>query len=392
MDVPQAWAGTSVCTNLANWPSGVTAKSVRAFRNALVAVNITKNSGANNYPHMVKWSNFADPGSVSSSWDEADPTVEAGEAELSDTTSELIDSLVLGDNLILYKEGAYYGLVDVGGGYVFRAQLISSELGMLATNCAAAFPGGHCVLGQGDVFVHSGGAPETILTARARRWLFNNLDTTYYPRSFVVANPAANEVRICVPTIGNAFPNVALVWNWKANTLGTVDLPLARHGAVGVVDSELADSWDSDNEPWDSDSTAWDQLTAAKSATRLVMAGDTKVVLADATSSFSGTAMTAMLERTGLALGAPERVKLLKGIRPIFEGSVGSTVTITVGGAMDAQAEPTWSDPVTFTVGTDLQADAFATGRFLAVRIESSGYQHWRLKKMQLNVETLGAY
>ena len=390
-DRPQTWAGTGTCANLSNWPSTLRAKSVRAFRNFLVAVNVSKDSGANWFPHMVKWSTTADPGTLPTSWDETDPTTDAGEADLADHPSELVDSLVMGDSLIVYKEGAYYALQDVGGVAVLRAQMLSSEFGMLARNCGAAFPGGHVVLGQGDVYVHSGGAPETILTARARRWLFGNIDATNYARSFVVANPLANEVWICFPEIGQDTCTKALVWNWKANALGVRDLPNVTAASTGVVDANLADSWDSSAEPWASDTDRWNQAAATRTATRLVLASD-KLLLADSTATFAGTPMTAQLERTGLSFDAPEVVKLVRGIRPILEGSIDGAVTVQVGGSMEPQTEPTWSDPVTFTMGQTIQADTFAVGRYLALRITSDTAVNWRVKRVLWDMERQGGW
>jgi hypothetical protein len=391
VDRPQAWAGTGSCANLANWPATLRARSVRAYRQFLVAVGISK--AAIPFPHTVKWSHSADPGTVPSSWDETDPTVDAGEGDLADHPSELVDALQLGDALILYKEGAYYAMQDVGGSQIMRTQLISPDMGILSTNCAASFPGGHIVLGQGDVYVHSGGAPETILTARARRWLFSNLDATNYGRSFVVANPLANEAWICFPSIGKESCDLALVWNWQANTLGTRELPNATHANIGVVDANLASSWDSLTEPWAAQTQKWNQAEATKTATRLVLASaDSQLLLADSGTTFGGTTMTATLERTGLSFGAPDRVKLVRGLRPIFEGSVGGTVNVTLGGAMTPNETPTWGDPIPFVIGSEIKADGFATGRFIAVKIESDSAINWRIKQMAFDGEILGGY
>ena len=391
VDQPQSWAGTGSCANLANWIPALRAKSVRAYRNFLVAINVSKDSGATWLPHMIKWSTSADPGTVPSTWDETNPAADAGEADLADHPSELVDAMVMGDSLIVYGEGAYWAVQDVGGIQVLRAQLLSPDMGMLAQNCGASTPVGHVVFGQGDVFLHSGGAPETILTSRARRWLFSNLDNTYFARSFVVANPLANEVWICFPEIAQTACTKALVWNWKSNTLGTRDLPGITAGSNGVVDSDLADPWDADGESWSADTGLWNQSQTTQTATRLVLAGD-GLLLADSTSTFSGSPMTATLERTGLSFGAPEQVKLVRGVRPIFEGSIGGQVTVQVGASMEPQTLPTWSAPVTFTLGETISADTFAAGRFIALRISSTSAVNWRLKRVLLEGEVQGGW
>lgn len=390
IDVPQAWGGTGLCVDLANWPSTLRARSIRAFRNFLIAMNVTK-SGTN-FPHMLKWSHGADPGTVPASWDETDATRDAGEGDLSDTPTHLVDGLVLGDMFIAYKEGSYYALEDVGGYQVLRARLVSPDMGMLTQNCAAAFPNGHCVLGQNDVYVHSGGPPETILTARARRWLFSQMDSQNYRRAFVVGNPLSTEVWVCFPSIGSDTCDLALVWNWKANSLAIRELADVKHGATGVVDADLANSWETLTETWETDSGPWNQSAVSDAATRLVMAGQSELLMADSGAAFGGSAPTAYVERTGLSLGQPQRVKLLRGVRPIIEGATGSIINVRIGAAMTPNATPTWSTAVPFNIGTDIQVDSFAKGRYLAIRFESNTSINWRMKRLDLDVELAGGY
>jgi hypothetical protein len=59
---------------------------------------------------------------------------------------------------------------------------------------------------------------------------------------------------------------------------------------------------------------------------------------------------------------------------------------------MDVEVAPTWSSPVTYTIGSTRKADAFATGRFLSLRIKSTAGFAWRLKGIDLDVVKRGAY
>ena len=66
IDVPQSWGsppspGTRLI-NLPNWPGTTRAKIVKAYKNYLVACDVTK--GAVRYPRMVKWSHPAAPGTL----------------------------------------------------------------------------------------------------------------------------------------------------------------------------------------------------------------------------------------------------------------------------------------------------------------------------------------
>jgi hypothetical protein len=57
---------------------------------------------------------------------------------------------------------------------------------------------------------------------------------------------------------------------------------------------------------------------------------------------------------------------------------------------MTPDAAPTWSDAVSFTIGSSIKADAFAQGRFLAV--EFSGSLPFRVRSFDLDVVSTGAY
>jgi hypothetical protein len=102
--------------------------------------------------------------------------------------------------------------------------------------------------------------------------------------------------------------------------------------------------------------------------------------------------MPVSLERTGLTFDAHDRVKLIRGVRPIFEGTKDGAVYVSVGAADDAQGDVTWSDPIPFTIGSTLQADAFAAGRFMAIKIESDEFVSWRMKRMDVDVQVMGRY
>jgi len=393
-DTPQFWNGaTATFENLTNWPANTTAKVIRPFKYYLIACNVTK--AGTSYPHMVKWSNPAVPGSVPNSWDETVAANDAGEFDLADDQSRIVDALALGDQFIVYKEGAFYAMQYIGGNAVFRQQrLVSGQIGALSLNCAIEFPGGHCVLGQGDFVFHDGTSPQSIVDMKMRRFLFNSIDSQNYQLSFLAHNFLRNEVWCCYPTVGATSCTQALVWNYKDNTTAIRDLPNINHANSGVIDAIGSTSWDSQVGSWDSQTTAWNQSEFTQSSQRLIMASsaNTKLYMAEYTESFDGTTFNAYIEREGLDFGDPANVKTMTQIRPIIDAKPGTVIQITTGGAYDTQAGTMWNAPINFTVGTDQKVDTFATGRFLAVRISASVGVQWRLKSYSMTYETVSAY
>ncbi|WP_136420392.1 hypothetical protein [Herbaspirillum sp. ST 5-3] len=392
-DVPQQYAGSGKAADLSNWPSTVRCKSLRPFENYLVAMNLTISGSSK--PHRVRVSHPADPGSVPVSWDETDQTKDVVEFDLAATQDRLIDGATMGDSFWLYKESSIYRMTPNGSSSIFTvSDPISRTAGALALNCIAPFPGGHLVLGQGDIFINNGGGIESVITSRMKRWLKSTIDPTYYTRSFVVAHPYNNEIWIGLVQNGATVPNVAMIWSWSDNTWTFRDLPNAHYAAAGVIDALAADTIDDMAGTIDTDTDLMDFTDFSEASQRLILAStNTKLYLTDTTTQFDGTDFTAFVERTGLDFDAPEMVKMVLSIRPIFEGGVGDTVSIYVGGSDDAETDPAYGDPVTFTIGTDRQADVMSLGyRFLALKIESSASATWRLKSYTAEVETLGEY
>lgn len=389
-DVPHYWGGSGLMQPLTNWTSTWRCEAIVPFKNFLVALNITK--GSNRYPHMVKWSAAADPGTLPA-WDETNPAIEAGESDLAETSDVLLDALPLGDVLVVYKERSMYAMQLSGNSFVFRFQRLPGEYGMLARNCGAVTPLGHVVLTAGDVILHSGGQPKSIISNRLREWLFRSMDQTHWRRCFVVANPNVSEVWVCFPENGQSSCTKAITWNWESDTWGVRDLPNATDAAFGVL-VQTGDSWASDSASWDSDATTWEQLPFAATKATLMMSSTAPALFAmEQTNAFNGAAVSAMLERKHIALNSdPDTVKLIKSVRPRVDAAAGTVLNIEVGASMDAETEPVYSSPVTYTVGSTLKADSFASGRFHSIRITSDGLTPWRIKSFDLEFVEQGRW
>jgi hypothetical protein len=393
VDSPSYWGGTGTLAALPGWSSSWKCKSIGAFKAFAVAVGITKSGTF--YPHMVKWSDTADPGSVPSSWDEADATKLAGEVDLAETTDLIVDQLVLGDANLIYKERSIYAMRFIGGTQVFEFRRVPGSVGMLAKGCAAVTPKGHVVLANGDLVLVDGiNEPQSLLADRLKTFLFSSqIDSAASQKCFVVSNPPRSEVWVCYPEVGETTCTRALVWNWESNTFGFRDLPSANHAASGLLEYTTGTSWTSDADTWNTDASLWNQDEFGPTEPRLIIASNAPgLYLADAGASFAGSAIPAHVERVGMAFDAPEQVKLLRSVVPRFDAPAGTQLLISAGGSMDAEQGASFGAPFAYTVGSSYKADVFATGRFLALRIESAGGARWRLKSMTLDVQPMGTY
>jgi hypothetical protein len=393
-DVPQYWGGNTA-NNLADltaWPAGHTCGFLRPFKNYLVAGDITR--GGVRERGTVLWSHLADPGAIPSSWDISDATVDAGDQSLSETNGTLIDSLPLGDMNIIYKDDAIHFQQSIQSSQIFRFGRLPGDTGLLARNCVQAFPGGHVYLSPGfDVLIHSGQGPQSILDGKHRKWIKSNINPTYASRSFLASNPQTSEILVCFPADAASVCTKALIWNWKDNTFGVRELSSVTAGSTGQVTLTNSNAWSADTETWDEDVTTWGENDYAPNSPRLILARSTPgLAMFDLGSKDFGSDFTATLELNALHFGAPDRVKLCKAVRPKIDAPAGTTVYVQIGSAMLPDQSPTWQSAVSFVVGTDIEAHSFASGRFLSLRMFTTGNAPWRVRSCQLDIVPQGNY
>lgn len=393
-DLPTFWGGDTALNlaTLTGWNAAWKAESIRPFKNFIIALGITKTT--TKYPHMVKWSDIAVPGAIPTSWDETNPALDAGENDLAETSDILVDCLPLGDANIIYKERSMYAMTYVGAPYIFRFQRLPGDSGMLAKGCGVATPVGHVVLTAGDVVVNTGQGAQSISNGIIRDYIFKNISTQYYKRSFVTANPQKSEVWICFPYGESETCNKAAVWNWESKVWGVRSLTNVTYGAFGQVTLPTTSvTWGTDSDTWGTDSSSWNENEYSPAEARLVMTHTNPLIsLADTGTTDFGALITSTLERTGMDFGDSYSVKTIRSIRPRIDGVSGETLSIQVGAAMTPDASPVWQTAQTFTIGSDIKIDSFATGRFLSVRFTNTNYGAWRMKSFDVDYVNAGAY
>lgn len=394
VDKPMYWGGTGTLATLGGWDATWKCAALRPFKNFIIALDVTK--GATRYPHMVKWSTTLNPGAITAAgdWTETDPAKDAGEQDLAETADLLVDCLPLGDTNIVYKERSMYAMTYVGAPYIFRFQRLPGDIGMMARGCAVNTPVGHVVLSAGDVVVNNGTGPVSIANAVIRDYIFKNIDSVNYRRSFVTSNPQKNEAWICFPFGSSTTCNQAAVWNWIDKSWSIRTLSNVTYGAFGQFSlASTASTWATDSTSWETDATGWNENEYSPAEARLLMCHSVPLIsLTDTGTSDFGTLIPASMERTGMTLDSPESIKTVRAVYPRIDASVGSQVSVQVGASMTANATPVWSPAQTFTVGVDQKIDSFASGRFIAVRFSNNNYPRWRIRSFDIDYINAGLY
>jgi hypothetical protein len=386
-DIPAAW-DLNLANNfvdLSNWPASTYCKSLRAYRNFLVALNITKSSA--NFPYMVKWSHPAIPGSLPSTWDETDATRDAGEVDLAEGYDTIVDGLQLRDSFVIYKQDSAWLMSFVGGVSIFSFRKLFGH-GALGLNCVVEIDGMHFVVTRSDVILHDGNSAISVLDKSTRRFLFEDIDDDGTDKVFVVRNPYFNEVLVCYPSLGATVCDKALAWNYKDKTVSFRTLPDVNHASVGHINTNLSGQWDQDTQNWDDDNTSWAKGDLIPLTASVIMAGDTtKLWQLDGSGEPEGTAI---LERTGLSFDVPDKIKLIRSIRPRITGTTG-TVIIKVG-SMDTPYDTPVYTTMTHTIGSTISNDCLVAGRYIAIRFESGTAVQWRLDSFQIDLQVAGAW
>lgn len=391
-DPPQMWKPVQVTQKLqelSNWPANTLTKVIRSYKTHVLALNVTK-SGTE-FQRLVKWSHPAPFNDIPISWDEADDTLDAGEYELADTRGDLIDGKQLRDAFILYKDDAIWGMQYIGAPFIFRFYRISATIGALTRRCIAEFENHHFVFGVDDCFITDGQTIKSILNDRHRRAVFNNIDPDNYARSFVVSNIILNEIWACYPSNGSSFPDRALVWNWKDDTLAHRDLPQSAFIAYGIVDDTTENkTWDAQNIIWDSYPGIWNEKNYNPTVHRLLIAGTnvTKLFIGDETNQEDAVNMISRIERTGLVFGSTQKLKYCKAVYPFMEAT--GAVNIFVGSQMAPEEAIVWEGPFPFDPRTQRKIDCRVTGRLLGFKIETDDDIDWKLNRYDMDIMEAG--
>lgn len=409
VDVPQMWTPPTAGTDLqalTGWDANYRCRVIRPLRNFLVALDITK-SGTR-YPLNVLWSHSALPGAVPSSWDTTDATLDAGEQAIAETAGFVLDMVPLKDVGIVYKEDATWIMQFVGGNSVFKLTRLRKFGGLFTRHCARPFDLNgekHFVVTQDDVIVHDGQISGSVIDARLRRWLFNQIDLTNYQRLHVAHNPSKKEMMVCIPASAGQCTRAAL-WNYYEDRWSIRDLPSVNFVETGLVAPVgVSGVWDSDTETWDSDSSAWDESMFLPTSERMLFGipGSSRVLsAADNSNQFNGVNFNAYVERTGLAIVGQDRQgnpiydteshKLCTEIWPRVEAPVGSQMLISVAKQDEPNDPITWVGPFTFTVGTDKKVNPMVGGKLLGVKFEFNGNAFFKLFGFDMELQITGRY
>lgn len=406
VQAPQVWnpiSLTQVLTDLTNWPASTTAKVVRAYRNFMVALNITKPAGTD--PRMVKWSASADPGTIPTSWDETDATKDTGENVLSEGGDSLVDCRGLGPYNVIYGETSTWQMRYVGPPHIFAFDNRFRQSGSMTQDCVQSFLNRHFVLTQDDVVLHDLTNIESVIDDKMRRWLFSNINSTKLHLCRTVKHSFNREIWILFPYGPTSVLNMALIWNWRDGTWTIRELSDCACAMQIMYQESDAGTWDTLAAAWDTVTDPWKGDVISQEFLGTILLGSlnpSKVYLVNADGQNDGSNFISYVERTGLDVESafdgtlyhdPTYTRYLTEVWPHIEGDPSTEFTIAVGHSDTPEGTVTWDDSATWQISDGPKCDLYASGRYMALRITHSGSEaNWRLTGVGLELKRLGAF
>lgn len=406
--------GLTKYANLPNWDANHTCRSLRSFKDFLVALNVTK-SGTQ-YANMVKWSNIAQYAAVPDSWDPADLTKSAGENTLGEVQSEILDGLTLRNSFIIYAEDQVWNMEYTAGVDVFQFYKLFGDRGIVNTNCVVENDGIHYVFDADDIYMHDGvSPPRSICDKRTRNHIFRNIDLTKRSKFFVYHERAASEVWFCfssgLPGLkwpGEDFSNCnyAAVYNYAEDTWSFHDLPnvtsmaAAKWQKATLYRDVTTLTYDGTGSAYIDTKTNNIKSTFASSVTQSTISAtritqvDSGLTPALAFSAVSELAVVPYVERQGLDLDevVPE-LRAYKNYRSIYPqvtvSDPSAPFSFKFGGVDMPQQTVEWDSLQSFEATTDYKVDTRARGRYLAWYMQGTNVNSYSMSGFDLDIASL---
>jgi len=387
LDAPMYSDGIAPFEDLPGWEVGTVCQWIVAHRYHLFALDLDTAGGR--FGSLLRWSDAAEPGSIPSTWVPAADN-QAGSAELADTPARIMTAATLRDTLLIYKRDAVYACDYVGGDTVYSFRPLFRGIGAISSRAVAESPQGHVFVSDGDVYFTDGNTQRSIATGRVRERIFGSLNSDRLQDLIAYYQPLRRETIIGFPTGEGRYCNEVAVWSHDADawSLGDGDDFCAiAEGVIVDAATVFPNTWDTSANSWDVADTGatWNDSGQRLVRQVIVCMPDLKQLrLIDTADPIS---IQAWIEHADLPLGDPARWKYLRRVHVRWRG-VG-TLTLRVATRDTVGDAQTSLPPVTVPAG-DQVVNIRALGRFITLRLESSGVEPWGLVGLAVEYEMRG--
>ena len=408
--------------NLANMESAWTCRSLRAWGDYLVALNVTKplswtdpHTGTlqvgGEFPNLFKWSDLTLIGQVPPSWDYLDPATSAGENPLEELKTQIVDGLAMRSNFIIYSEDEVWGAQQIQGNQIFAFQRLFSDGGLIAPNCAVEVNGVHYCLGPNDVYRHDGVTKQSIIDKRNKYTLYRYLNIKKAEACFVHYIPHLDSVYFCFNSGDDSLTfktadrcNCAAVYDIPGDTWSFIDLPNVSAASLANIDNTLTWANAPSTAVWstiggsyyDQENTfvkhsVWVSSTLSGQITNARLTGYDFVNKGELAFAYTSEINPpAFLERTGMDLDQFGQdlgsYKLIRRVFPQVEMFDNVPIEVIVGGSIMPSSASTYGAPVSFNPINQYKVDVMKGGRYLSIRFTVDGIADFEVAGYDIDV------
>lgn len=309
------------------------------------------------YPHKLRWSTSAEDGAVPSEWP-ATLENDAGDDLLGETPGHIVGGVLMRDALFVVKEDAAYTMNYVGGQFVMRVDRLHGSTGTPLQKGYVEMKGNLVICSTRDLVAFDGQTATSLAEGRVREALQDTISDSFWAATKVFRHNPTTTLWISGSS-GTARLDSALVLNWSTGTwfkkllnhsYGLLALPVAAGDKplteIAVLESDVSDtSW------WAS-------------------------ILAGADTNSDGTAKTCTAERVGLPIEGADGMAMVREAWLDADGT--EPLEVTFGAQAHPDGTVTWGTPETWTPGVTQSLTPRLAGRFLAVRLKSTGTGWWK--------------
>lgn len=395
---------------LPNMETAWTCRSLRAFGDYLIALNVTKPStwtspfngvtqAGGSFPNMVKWSDLTFDGNVPDSWDPDNPNTSAGENPLDQTNTPIVDGLPMRNLFLIYTENSVWGMEQTGQQSVFQWEQLFSTGGLLAPNCVVEVDGIHYAFGPTDIYKTDGVSKISIVDKRNRETIYRNLNVQNSEACFAAYIPHLDSVLFAYQSGDPTFPwqggagcNAGALYDIANDTWGFVALPNVTGFAMANADMVYTSSSlpagatyaNFGGSCYDQQNTFRKSAVAVSQALPVVGGGNQHVITNSRLLGYdfmtlgwmgfnylSEVNMPAFVQRTGMALDQMgsnlTTYKRLRRIFPLVTTYNSVPIQVRIGYSNTPSGAVTWGQPITYDPVAQYKVDTITGGRYLAL-------------------------
>ena len=156
-------------------------------------------------PMLVRWSDQDDR----NEWNPTAAT-DAGEVVLTDGT-KIVGAVRARNAINIWTDNALWLMQFVGGNFVFKFQQVGTNCGLIGQHAAIDYNGTTYWMGYDNFYVHAGAVQ--ILDCTVRRFIFDDLNTSYYDKVYCGINSEFREIIWLYVSNGNTECNKYVIYN-----------------------------------------------------------------------------------------------------------------------------------------------------------------------------------